>query len=62
MPLQKAEQTAGCFSEQTRSCTAEREPGKKMALIKLEDIVQQEIAMAKELCDIKNTDKKKFFL
>ena len=47
----EAEQTAYLFSEQTHSCTAEGEPGKKMALMMLEDIFQHEHATAKKLCN-----------
>ena len=49
---EEPEQTADYFSEQTLSCTAEGEPGKEKKIfpMKLEKIVRQEDAMAKEFC------------
>ena len=47
----EAEQTAYLLSEQTRSCTVEEKPEKKMGQMKLEDIFQHEHAMAKKFCN-----------
>ena len=49
----EAEQTDDRIIEQTRSCTAEGEPGEEDGWMKLEDIVQQEDNMAKKFCDKK---------